>query len=1261
MCSQGAACKNVNFVFETAISRFKRGGILFLLISALFFNFNGASLYAVSDLSIQRVEIFPTEAHVDDWMLVRVYVQNGSEDVSNVSLDLFKNASGDLNGRNGDMSYQIKRLAAGGLLPVDFVFKVKSSLNLRVMIDAPNALHEQNRTNNLSDLYPIPVDATALVDDTYEINNTRQTAPLISGGVYSLVSKDDDYFKIEAIPGDTVIVKIHNYEYQVSNLGLFLYDQSGNMVSASDGVGNVKNLSYRVGGSGNIKQTFYIYVKPGLNATGYILDVFTGKAPDIAVSSSVSVKKVIEKTGIKKSVVLLDTVFTLTQLKYHYKIEYTVNIRNNGEALKPGDFFYVDLFRNRTLKPDFGDYGNMGAIIVTASDFDATGLAQKSALLPVMDELPVVDGKITVGHYTYFAMADSDGYLLETNRDNNISGPVIVRADSTAGVFTDDSFEFSVEMDNPLPACLAPHINCGYPVYTTYPELKALSNPNQNQNQGIEWKSLLDQIDARIASETTLADDSLEKAGAIENDYIPWASQVTNSAFYISAIHKEAGHYDHLVAWDDDYYSVSVNPGETLECILQFRTIDGDLDLELYDTITHNLLAQSKTQFNREVVNYTNATAGARDYLIHVIPVGVNPDYTMIINKFSSVPDRDLEITYFKVSASTTNSANNPTLDVNLRYKNRGSVALGGSQLDVYQSANPITSINGMLPIRSIGIMDVLGGEEKIVEMFNVPAGNNYFYAVIDAPNNIIEKNELNNTAQTTASGTWAITDDNLERNSAGNNNNQYTNATRVPFGSYENLKALDDDWYVRSLASGKKLGLSLLYEVVKGDLDLSISRVISTPNGDVLELLSSQPGDGTDDRYLEYVNTTAALQDIYIKVHPKISANVYTLNLEEKPSFGQTDLAVTSVVTSPQSGLEGDLYRTTVCVTNVGDASITSAEKITVDLVVTGLSGTAAMGQYSRYFAVFTDGLAAGSSLYATFEYHLTRGQYAISAIADSDNLILELSKTNNIFTGQKLVVSPQSLPDAAIEITNVQQSGKTINATVTVSNSGDVQISSLNYRAYLREALGNGQSGRVAKTWDTTDASVLNANDTLNITFTFTVDDYTPSGNYYFSLEADPDFLLLERSRSNNYRQFTLSQITVTAFAQTYYIDTFRTLKYGSSGVDTVMELYKDGVLIRRNDDSGSKYSSIVAALAPGEYYVKIYAFGGAMGTYNFYGGASARTGIEEISLKDPSLYERNDAPGSANEYNMSAPLIMKQSIDNLADVDWIHFTIR
>jgi len=1219
------------------------------------------AVQGVQIVSIERLD--DSTVHRGDWVVVKAVVENTTgSDTGSFNVDLFKNASGpsDYTGHPGDLSYTVRSLPGGKKLSIDFVFRALADLNCVVVIEP-----QKSDPSNLvaSSQLGIPVSQEELLEDSYEENDTFETAKLITfpannAGI-NLVSKDDDYYIVEGKPGDSIAVDLYDYAPEVSNLDLYLYDSSRNLVASSEGVRERERVTYRIPGTGNATVSYYLYVKSGLNPETYLLRGKVGPLPEISVTISVAKSLLyIDNVSAKTDTVVVNATdpdtdrdtyartdtSTIDQagghklLDYHFNNKVSVTISNSGAPLGAEDYFYLDLFRNKPVIPVAGDFGNAYVRRINASDLNSSGTVSVSWF----------DTYLIPAQYTYYAMVDSDNLVVETAEDNNLSGPVQVRTDFSAEPYGSNDISYTYQN-----TC----VNNGLSRWDYL--CTHARRDGEATDVVVHWSdlfvSLQDKIKDVVRGISVIPDDENENyASWGGNDVHP--VDASNNSAYISFITKSAGKYPGLVSLDDDYYVVGVGSKQYFEVRLDANANYGNLGISLSRVDNKTVIVSDNHFSARKTLSYYNGSDTALSLVVHVTPLeGTNASYSLEFVKKNIVPQYDLMVDSVTITpirppdggASTSNN-------INIQVKNSGNDKISSASLLFLSSVSSGPVDWSASEVLSYSVVDLAPGKMAGFDI-EVPVNPDplYYHITLDPDNLLPEANENNNYGYYLADAA-SFSDDYMET-VGSSQNDSFLNASVVGLKSYQNLKGLDSDYYYYDIPSGQKISVSVLFEHRYGDIDFDIS---TSPDSQQLVLLDvSETTD--DNEYLEYENTTGSTQRLYLHVNPLGSGNGYSLVLKELVPSQKSDLAISALVTSPPQLSEGQIFRSTVSVVNNGPVGVAANQKVMLDFYIERLNSSAPSQLYGRYFTVLPKDLASGETFYYTFEYQLSAGDYQVYAVVDIQDSVDELDETNNSYQPQPLKVYHASIPDLAGSVVSFIEGNKSGSweGVVRVDNLGLGQVASFEYLCRLVDL-----EGRELYRWPVAvDQTVLNGGDFVELQLELVLPQDLVSDEYMLSVELDPSQQIIELTEENNIA-VSSSTLSYTSPLITLVVETLRTLD-SVDGSDTVIELYMEVnnqlVFLRRSDDANGIYSFIKAAVFPGVYYVKVYSYGSQTGSYSFYSGLRPRSGVEERNLKVPASYEKNNSVNSATTVILEE--IQNQSIDSSNDVDWYRIEVQ
>lgn len=1212
----------------------------------LFFFSGFIGIFAESarpDLKIVNVTRSSDALYSDEWFKVIVEVRNDGQAVAkNFRVDLFKNKPGSPQvGKRGDLSYLIKRLAPDAILPIEFVYKLLSgSYEVYAVVDSDKKITETSESNNVSQPLSLVV-GSSRSDDNYEDNDTVSQAKVLSGGSssISLVSKDKDYFKIQALAGDYIDLQI-SFNHTAANLELYLLDVDGNVLSSSESQSNKEKIFYKVpenepqeGAESSTPEPkdFILLVEPGTSGNSYHLDVKIGSVPDLQVKIDFANAAFVRTKEFK------DDSGNKTYLDF-YKVEGEVHITNLGAPLTlPAN---LDIFRNEKNAPKPGDFGDLASF---HGECQKTGTAWENRLqsgyLSVAPSLFTEDTEdqtlkavipfcfeVVSGVFGVFALIDSDNHIKEFNEHNNVSASVQVVAGENE--FVDDRFEADPAKQNDV------HPN-------------DLNSSTQNGG-------------------TPTVSESKEQ--------------------YIQRITIGPGSHKNLIALDDDFYAINVGPKQSIDLSIDFMHSLGDLDLYLLDK-NNSEIASSTTAGNRETVTYHNESEEAAETLfVRVTPVnGYNPGYHLNLVVLPESEEIDLIVTDIRYAPLQPKQGD--TIEVKLSVENKGNHTAKDVRLDLFSlPASSTGPVVGSISERYALLNELTGGQKKEI-VIHVPAsqGSFKFFAVADTKGTVAETNESNNVFGAVNYTVQAgVQDDELEivghtENGTPIENDTPEKAKSLTMATFSGLKALDVDWYVYQLGNGQTLNADISFEHDLGDLDINMYKEV-TEYGRVQYVVVSSGISNTNNEKISFKNETGGALAIYIRVYPVNAPNGYTLALsqgEPPQTSGYADLIVDSFVSLPKTPEDGDIIRTTVSVKNIGSSP--TEEDTYLDLFLSETTEPAP-GVYGDFFEVIGKGMAAGEILYYTFEYSLKQGSYSLYAVVDTDNLVLESKETNNVGGPRTLQVVGSNAANLAISNLNSSTtSGQTgsILTSFTLSNTGKSDVVNPEVRFTLVDSLDVLKANVIADFEPVLIEQTISAGESIeNVSATLPLDAYVPAGDFYIRVFVDWQNKVAELNEEDNLVHSTI--ITIQSQRQEYVLETF-----SSENTDTVMELYvytppvsedgaapvafeagnvkaEDLTMIRQLDDSSSgKLAKISAGLPKGVYFVRVVGFQGDQGNYSLFVNTSSRTGLESIDPRNPQDYEDNNSSITATKANFG--IVQNHSLSSSIDEDWFYFEVQ
>lgn len=900
---------------------------IFLIASLFIFSLPGAPnvqaqgiTASLSDLQVKSVELLTPEVFIKEWVKVQVTVENaGTQDSSSFYVDLFKHGkSADTLGVKGELRHRVMRLGAGQSVKIDFLFRAnEESYLLYVSLDNQNQIKETLETNNIYGPLAISVSGSR-PDDDFEPNDTINSAKALGMGSTSLVSADEDYFRVSAKSGGYIEVKIE-FDSELSNLDLRLFNNLKQEVASSHTYRSEERIFYRVpvpinysGDDPPATVDMYIHVKAGSGKVPYVLSVKTGELNDLRVSfSSVSFKP---QKSQPPSQATLDAIYeeyaqkgvelTLEQkaliqynlTRYYYDV--SVKVEKNPGVLSHG--FFIDLYRNGDLPPAPGEIGDK-SFYVSPNKFLVYDEMEKK-YIDKSSYTHTFEIAVLGGNYSLFARVDSDNALGETHEGNNVTS--------------------------------ARRISAG-------PE------------------------------------------GVKDDLYEP------NDAF-TGGILLSPGVYKDLRAFDKDHYKVVLEPQKSVHISCDFLHSLGDLDLYLFDEGGH-LLASSASSSNKEYISYLNATDQPQNLVIRVDDVEQNTRYSLALS-ISGPSQSDLAIN--RITYTPLEVSQGDTIEVRVYVQNKGNLDARNVRVDLF-------SLTGGAPIPVLGdvsadyngVIDTLKAKQSAYVSFLVVCseGELNFYSLVDTQNSLSESNEENNIFGPLSVHIGpGLVDDAYEL--SGQAQNDTVESARVlSQGAYNDLWALDEDWYKITLSPGQTLVSAIYFSHSLGDIDLHL---YTKEDQDFVLQKSSYTL--SDNEALSYKNTTSQSMDVYLRIQPINKANTYALELNYVSGAGFPDLIISSMVSYPSNPSPGDMVRTTVVAKNVGDAP--TADISYLDFYYTQNSQPPA-GKYGDLFDVIPSGFGPQETMYFHFEYKLDSGSYYLYSVIDTDNANAELVETNNVF----------------------------------------------------------------------------------------------------------------------------------------------------------------------------------------------------------------------------------------------------------------------
>lgn len=758
------------------------------------------------------------------------------------------------------------------------------------------------------------------------------------------------------------------------------------------------------------------------------------------------------------------------------------------------------------------------------------------------------------------------------------------------------------------------------------------------------------------AGVTEFHDDSRE-----ENDLHPARVSSGSRQQYIDKITIPASTHvlNNLVAKDADFFAFTVKSGGYMRISIDFVDRLGDLDLFLYtlDNDSSPIL-RAQTREDQEVLFYRNSSAADVTLIAKVDPKEINLNYDLHLDNYSQTPNTDLQILNFSYPSGTPSQGD--TFNFTLSVRNNGTVPAENVRVDLFLKGDgdaapqlgDTSHLNQTIPL--------LNASESKTLSFPVvlAAGESKFYAIVDSLQHIAESSESNNIVgpYTVTTGSGEPDDIYESRNSA--ENDSLAQAIPLALSTYANLKAFDEDWYAAGVNPGKTLAARVLFYPELGDLDAGFYRKADDGTPIPVGTLE-RSANGIE---LRYTNRGSAAETIYLMVRPAGDANGYLLTLAEgSASVSTGDLVISSMVTLPVDGKEGDLFRTTVEIRNVSQHTVSG--DLYVDLYTSGTSAPAASSYGDLFDLIPAVTLAPNEKTYLTFEYYLSRGDYTLYAAVDVDNRIPELNESNNAFGPQNIKVGSTVAANLLMENLSVNSGSGKLSANFKLANRGSVGSSAFQIQFFLSDA----DSGRLIYEWAPVNVAALTAGQERQYSdVELFLDSYVPDGSYQLHAFVDWDNRVTEQNEGDNLS--SSSDLTVSGQGRPYLIESFRSLLYSETAVSTVIELYKDNgdddpELIRSSAGGFQQFGGLLVHLPLGKYFVRIYGFNENVGNYSFYitKGANSRSGTEDVNAKSPDSYEKNNNKDQAKLFDLSSPQVQDQSIFSADDEDWIYFNVE
>ncbi|MCF2140372.1 MAG: hypothetical protein K9W44_10000 [Candidatus Lokiarchaeota archaeon] len=297
------------------------------------------------------------------------------------------------------------------------------------------------------------------------------------------------------------------------------------------------------------------------------------------------------------------------------------------------------------------------------------------------------------------------------------------------------------------------------------------------------------------------------------------------------------GYYSSLVCNDDDWFKIYIENNEIIEILLEFSTIDGDINLELYDP-SQNLISSSYSSTDNEFISYKATLSGY--YYIHIDDYEPNPHYDMTIS--ISIADDEYEENDDFDSAPEIYEGYYPNLvcfddDFYRIYLEDGEII--EVLIEFYNSEGDI-DLGLYDPNKNLVSSSTSTTDNEYISYQAEISG--YYYIQIDE----YEPNPHYDLTVSITSGDDAFED-----------NDDYIHATLVVPGSYYDLCAFDEDWYKISLDSNSQIVIDLLFSNLDGDIDM----VFTDSSANIL----AQSNSTSDNEHIEAIIDSSGMYYILI------------------------------------------------------------------------------------------------------------------------------------------------------------------------------------------------------------------------------------------------------------------------------------------------------------------------------------------------------------------------------------------------------------
>lgn len=333
----------------------------------------------------------------------------------------------------------------------------------------------------------------------------------------------------------------------------------------------------------------------------------------------------------------------------------------------------------------------------------------------------------------------------------------------------------------------------------------------------------------------------------------------------------------------DDWFTITLAAGATLDVDALFTHGSGDIDLELFDACGGTQVDQSETTSDNESVSATGpGTFKARvfvwsgsaqdcnDYSLSVTIVGGDP--------CTIAPDDALEPNDTCAAAASLGAGSNNGLFVSKSDEDWYEVSVPSGA--TFTANMSLVNANGDIDLElfsSCGSATLdtaeTTGDTETVTWTNAGATTTVQLRVLVWAGSTSDCNDYD-LSLSIVGGTCTGPDDSLEPNDSCGAATSLTSGTSN--GLY--VEKTDTDWYTVNVPSQATLDIDALFVDADGDLDLVL---LDACGGTQLALSES----ATDNESVSYTNTTGASQDVVFEVYVWVNAasdcNSYDLSVD--------------------------------------------------------------------------------------------------------------------------------------------------------------------------------------------------------------------------------------------------------------------------------------------------------------------------------------------------------------------------------------------